>query len=163
MRPHAKLVQYWKAQGLRIAPPADAASIGEFEAKHRVHLPPDIRDYFAHVNGMHPSDSQDLNGYAFWPIGQLRDVTTACTAVSVQAPAIPEHFYVFADYLQWSWAYAISLQPDPLDGGTVVVVGALRSSVVAHTFSSFIDLYLSDSVELYPDGAVGRKHRDEVP
>jgi hypothetical protein len=70
--------------------------------------------------------------------------------VQVAVPPVPDpqaHF-VFADYLQWSWAYAIRLGTS---GNPVIFVGA-EGGVVANSFTEFVALYVQDAEALYPAG-----------
>ena len=57
--------------------------------------------------------------------------------------------FVFADYLNWSWAYAIRLVSDVDSCNRVVIVGKNSPERVAETFEGFVDLYLADAEGLY--------------
>ncbi|MDP8905215.1 MAG: hypothetical protein M3N29_07860 [Chloroflexota bacterium] len=67
-----------------------------------------------------------------------------------------DSWYLFADYLGWSWAYAMHLTSE---GGTAPVsaVGTAdqRPVRIAASFDEFVDLYISDSDVLYVAGAEG--------
>lgn len=152
--PHNKLISHWKSQNLRIAPGNPVESVCEFESRNSVTLPADFRDYFLNVDGMVQSggDDCDQGGFSFWPLARLRSVPEECAQHRLAAPGIesPDEYFVFADYLQWSWAYAIRLTSGPLEANPVIHVGTLRPRVVADSFSQFVDLYLRDAEELYP-------------
>ncbi len=71
-----------------------------------------------------------------------------CSEAGVALPSIqsPEEYFVFADYFQWSWAYAIRLGSED---SSVILVGA-EGDVVAASFSEFVRLYIEDAEALYP-------------
>jgi hypothetical protein len=60
----------------------------------------------------------------------------------------PDHYFLFADYLQWSWAYAIRLGSNATHD--VILVGTRKPQKAAATFSEFLELYFRDSQDLYP-------------
>ena len=71
-----------------------------------------------------------------------------CSEAGVTLPPIhsPDEYFVFADYLQWSWAYAVRLRSED---SSVILVGA-EGDVVAASFSEFVRLYIEDAEALYP-------------
>ena len=115
-------------------------------------LPADMRDYFAIVNGMVPvwPGDQDDKGFSFWPLERVRWVPEELANLSPQGVAFPncEDFYAFADYLGWSWAYAIRLAPSS-GGNQVILIGKDEPDLVADSFSEFVDVYLIDAPALY--------------
>lgn len=149
-----RLIDHWTTQGLKIATGAIEQEVLSFESQNRAILPQDFRDYFLKVNGMVQDfqNSCDPEGFAFWPLNQVTNVSKECAKYSpaLPVPANPENYFVFADYLQWSWAYAIHLGRSP-EAGQVIHLGTLRPKLVAGSFTEFVDLYLQDAKELYPD------------
>jgi len=67
----------------------------------------------------------------------------------VETPRLADigSYFAFADYMQWSWAYAICLAPDQL--GKILQFGTKFPRIVADSFSQFVDAYLTDSEQLY--------------
>jgi len=58
--------------------------------------------------------------------------------------------FVFADYLDWSWAYAIRLLATPSESGHIFMIGKQETPIqIAESFSDFVELYLVDSPILY--------------
>ena len=108
-----KLARYWTAQGL--APQGGAAidAVGAFEETHRVVVPDDFREYLLRLNGLADyGPGADQNGFGFWPLSRIRPVAT-----EERPPHFTESgYFVFADYLDWSWAYAIQLLEDRAHG-----------------------------------------------
>jgi hypothetical protein len=155
--PSSKLISYWKSQSLRIVPGVPEERIREFESKNRIILPADFREYFLSVDGMVQQGGHDCdpNGFAFWPLARVRSVVEECAEHSLAPPELPgwQECFVFADYLQWSWAYGIHLSADPSAVNRVIHVGTFHPKVVAGSFTEFVDLYIRDARELYVDAA----------
>jgi hypothetical protein len=154
---YKRLIDHWTAQGLKIAAGATEREVVSFESQNRVSLPEDFREYFLKVNGMVQDfeNSCDQTGFAFWPLSLVTSVAKECAKRSPTEPTFrdPESYFVFADYLQWSWAFAIHIDANSPDDGQVVHVGTLRPKVVAGSFTEFVNLYLQDARELYTDAA----------
>jgi len=154
---YKRLIDRWAAQGLKIATGATDGEVVSFESQNAVVLPEDFRNYFLKVNGMVQDfeNSCDRIGFAFWPLSLVTSVTKECAKRSSPVPALkdPERYFVFADYLQWSWAYAIHLDANSPDTNQVIHVGTLRPKVIANSFTAFVNLYLQDARELYTDAA----------
>jgi hypothetical protein len=147
-----KLVTYWRKLRLPIVAGCSEEVLARFEKEHSVQLPADMRGYFGIVNGMRPGSpgDQDPQGFSFWPLERVRWVPEELADRSPQTVSFPgsEQFYVFADYLDWSWAYAIRLSPGA-SRTEVVIIGKDQPELVAESFSTFVDLYLGDSPRLY--------------
>lgn len=150
-----RLISYWKSQSLIIAPASSETGTQDFEFQNAVMLPSDVREYFLSVNGMAQIGGHDCdrNGFAFWPLARVKNVVNECAEHSMVVPEVtnPDKYFVFADYFQWSWAYAIYLGERSSEQNPVIHVGTRRHKVVASSFSEFVDLYLLDAKELYVD------------
>jgi hypothetical protein len=148
-----RLVSHWKSQGNILANGNDEETLAEFEARYSVRIPHDMRRYLSTVDGMPniPGSDVDSNGFRFWPLEQIRSVTDVCAAAGVQAPSGQDNdrYFVFADYFDWSWAYAIDLSGDDRESQRVIHVGTLEPKTVARSFTEFMDLYLQDAKALY--------------
>lgn len=141
-----RLIYHWRRQGISLPVGCHPDSIREFERRNRVVLSDEMRAYFLESNGM--GGSEDDNGFSFWPISRVIPVEEEVerhTPVLRHFPGDSD-FFVFADYLNWSWAYAIRLRPSP---GRVVIVGKESPEVVAESFEQFVDLYIADAASLY--------------
>jgi hypothetical protein len=148
---YQRLVSHWRAEGLKLSTGCNEQDLLRFERAHDVTLPDDLRSYFLHVNGMLPDAMEDCdqNGFCFWPLARMKSIAKERALHS--SPMLPgpedQHYFVFADYLQWSWAYAIRLTKNSLDPNQVVIMGKPR--IVAGSFGEFVELYLRDAEELY--------------
>jgi hypothetical protein len=146
------LIRYWQSQGMRIAPPATETQVLEFERNYGIEIVHEFRDYLLTVNGMlqASNDQCDANLFAFWQLNRIRPVSEECP--ELQRSAEEGRYFAFADYMVWSWAYAIDLASTSDTRGKVILVGGLREQSVASTFSEFVRLYVEDSPRLYPGG-----------
>jgi hypothetical protein len=148
-RVFSSLTKYWQGQGLRIAPPATEGEIEAFENKYVIQMDQQFRAYLLTVNGMlqTANDQCDSNLFAFWQLGRIRPVAEECP--ELQTTAEEKRCFVFADYMIWSWAYAIDFNSSSSNAGRVILVGGLREQFVASSFHEFVHLYVQDSPRLY--------------
>ena len=148
-----KLLSHWKRQGLVLAKGNDETTLIDFETKNSLRLPPDMRQYLSDANGMPsiPGSDVDSNGFRFWPLEHIRPVPTVCAEGEVPIPDVKDslRYFVFADYFDWSWAYAIDLSRADSGSQPIIHVGTLKPKTVAHSFTEFVDLYIQDAKELY--------------
>lgn len=147
------LVEHWEQQSMRIAPPAKEHEILAFERGNELRLDPAFRSYLLTVNGMLQSAESecDANLFAFWPLNRIRRAAEECPE-SLGGPEEKE-FFVFADYMMWSWAYAIDLDSNSPTVGGVTLVGGHRRQCVASSFLEFVHLYIQDSPRVYAASA----------
>jgi len=150
----AKLIEHWRRQGLPIAKGCHPESLDEFESRNHVILPKSMRDYFRVANGMRDTHSQDRRGFSFWPLSQVIPVEEEVERHTPFLRHFPgdDEFFVFADYLDWSWGYAIRLKPGTSD--RVVLFGKESPELVAESFEEFVGLYVEDGRALYEGDAI---------
>ena len=149
----SKLKEYWRAQGLPLAPPAAQEDIRAFEAKHGIAFPSSFKEYLSAVNGMIQvgDASEDKEGFSFWQLRGMKSLVRVEKEDGVSSVSVdPEKYFVFSDYFQWSWAYAINVDPTSPVWGQVIHIGTLTPNVVAASFDEFVDLYIANSKMLYP-------------
>jgi len=158
MKPYQKLVRRWRADGLAIAAGVSEEGLRRFEKKYGITLSsvPDFREYLLSLDGMAQIGGQDCDekGFAFWPLSRIKSVAEECSESKVETPRLDdiENYFAFADYMQWSWAYAIRVAPNQL--GEILQFGTHSPRIVADSFSQFVDAYLADSEQLYlPQGS----------
>lgn len=148
-----QLIDHWKANGLGIARGNSEAEIADFESRYQVLLPPDMRDYFLQVDGMIPyiPNDQDKEGFTFWPLSRVKTVLeeTASQVGLSYYLVDTSSFFIFADYLTWSWAYAIRLSADVSAETPVFIIINEAPVKIADSFSEFVRFYLADAPELY--------------
>ena len=150
-----KLADHWALQKLAVSPGAVPQAVRQFEATHKVILPDELRSYFLRHDGMGqywPND-QDAKGFAFWSLARIRPAAEELAErSSSEAPVDLDGYFAFADYLGWSWAYAIRLTADLADNNPVIMIGTADGVPleIASSFGEFVDLYLQDSPRLDP-------------
>jgi hypothetical protein len=86
------LIQLWTAEGLEIRPGVLPGQLDDFERRHGVRLPEDMRRYFAIVDGMGPRDldRMDSRQYSFWDLGSLIPVSCETDYPSLER-LLPNH------------------------------------------------------------------------
>lgn len=146
-----RLATHWGREG---NPPGHGASpeaVSAFESSHKVVIPAEMRDYLLELDGMgqYWPDDQDANGFSLWPIARIRPVAEELAALGKNSIPGLEHYFAFADYMAWSWAYAILLTHEESSDNPVVIIGMDSPVRVASSFGEFVDLYLEDSPRLY--------------
>lgn len=157
------IIERWRSEGLRIAEPCTTAQIKEFELRHSIRLPADFKAYLLSVNGMAPDCRSDVDGrgFSFWP---LQRICSAFDDLKCAGMSPLDHFrayFIFADYLQWSWVYAIQLGSKESAIGKIVRVDTPERLLdVSNSFTEFLELYLADSDRLYdPEESMKRLRR----
>jgi hypothetical protein len=145
----AKLIARWESLGLPGRAGCSEERLAAFESRAGARIPADLRELLARANGA----AEDPDGFCFWPLEEYSPFEEAALCAP-GCPGVDDGgiYYVFCDYLQWSWAYAIRLigPGDDEPGGRIVPVGMNEMFTVADSFSEFTDLYLRDSERLYP-------------
>jgi hypothetical protein len=127
----------WSAFGIKLLPGATASALADFEQRHGLRLPADLRTWFCAVGG---TDDMDEGLIRFWKLDEV-----------VPDERSPE-FFVFADFLIESHAYAFRISEQ---GTSVAVLYGVMPVPIASTFESFLRLYLreppvSSSSALFP-------------
>lgn len=143
------LLEHWKGSGPTVNSGASIQKIGEFEKKNSVVLPIDFVEYLTLANGFDQSRNyQDNWGFNFWPIEYLCRVSEYAEGKWYFEKS--EAYFIFCDYLDLSWVYALHVG----DGGNgeVLLVGTHdeKPQVIAQSFSEFVRLYLENNSALYP-------------
>lgn len=150
-----KLIAHWQSSGISIQPGVMERYIQEFESKYRVIMPPDMRGYFLQVDGMKMTldDCKDKEGFSFWPLHRVKTAVEEMSQLTGAHYNLQEleSFFVFADYFDWSWAYAIYLSSNLSAQNRVILIGKEIPIKIANSFTHFVDLYTANSPELYGD------------
>ena len=146
------LKAHWTARGLMFRPGALEETLAEFECRHTIRLPSDMRDYFSIVDGMDAVDEENLFGwdedlFRFWPLSEVECVTDY---FSLHRPSA---FYIFSDHSINLPSFAIRLTPKTSSGNCVLAIysdcGTFKATKVAGSFSEFLGKYLEGEVSRY--------------
>ena len=117
-----------------------------FESRYGVQLPPDLREYFAVVDGEDGTFSFD-DKFLFWP---LAEVERASDWYRDQFMKDQASFFVFADFLLLSRTYAIQLIPQGGQKSLVIGISSFdrkyEVKIMADSFSEFAERYLADDM-----------------
>ena len=137
------LRKFWSRQGVKLNLGASEDELAAFEAKYNVHLPSDLRDYFAGVNGFDGSETwmTDNEVITFLGLDEVKPLSEYWSPDVANA----DSYFVFADYSLAAHVYAIRLMNDSGDGNAVVVVYDGKPVKVASSFSEFVEGYLENN------------------
>lgn len=137
------LRKFWLRQGVKLNLGASEDALAAFEAKYNVHLPSDLRDYFAAVNGFDGSEGwvTDSELITFLGLDEVKSVSEYWSPEVADA----DSYFVFADYSLAAFVYAIRLVNDSGDGSSVVVIYDCEPLKVASSFSEFAKDYLENN------------------
>ena len=114
--------------------------IQAFEQRNGIQLPADLREYFLRLNGI----DMDPGLFRFWPFSRLIPLKSP-SAVGLETG----RYFIFADYMVGTWYYAIFLGNDSYLQNRVILPDFPGRPVIAHSFTEFVELYLTDSPRLY--------------
>jgi SMI1 / KNR4 family (SUKH-1) len=156
------LLRKWEAEAVNVGNPNSQRRIEEYERNHQARLPDDFKQYLLKANGMQPCvpHDTDKNGYCFWPLERIRSAADEfrkpqhrVKETELLNPDLAGYF-IFGDYLQWSWAFAIQTSGTDTEKSQVFRVdGPQVIQKLAGSFAEFIDLYVADSARLYDPSA----------
>lgn len=147
MDAHAALAAKWTD-----APPLGVPErkIAELEASYGISMPTDFRLYL--LQAVPSSDYMDDFGFIWWAADRLKNIPDECgtEAAPIGCQAIEadaEHYLIFADFLDWCYAYAICCSQGEHRGKIALI--AEGSRFVADSFSQFVELALDDAREIH--------------
>jgi hypothetical protein len=111
-----------------------------------------VRAYLSVTDGMagDAQNDQDREGFSFWPLRRWKRAIDepGATGGLVNVDGL-RGLFTFADYMTWSWAYAVGLDPQQPAYGSVSLVGDGSPYAVADSFSDFLDKYLTRPEALF--------------
>ena len=148
-----KLKQKWEEENLNNFHPIDLKSIQTFERKNNVVLPDDLKDFFRMLNGTSEEYTDEL--YEFYSIDRMKKVSEEFTewrGVPNYQSLVNFNFikglFVFANFSFNQFVYAIELSQERTENNEVYILCGEEYKKIGSTFSEFLDLYMSDSIEL---------------
>ena len=140
------VIAYWTAHDVPYLPGVDENDVTAFETKYDVTLPQDVREFYLITDGTHVPlcNGCDHDMYEFYRLSEIAPDAEFPWAMN------------FADFQMLSWWFAIDLTGGGGRGpGAVYFMGAIggRPLIVAHTFTEFLNLYVTTDERLWPDNA----------
>lgn len=150
-----KIKEFWRDSDIELTHFIKQERITQFQEQKGILLPDDLIDYFEQVNGS--SYEYDTKLFQFYSFDQFVKITDKYkdwkgvpdykNIASVLHQA--ENCYVFADYNFNLFSYAIRLFDIPSNTNEIYIVCGHNYKIIAKSFSSFLDLYLTDDISLY--------------
>lgn len=136
-----ELLRYWRNNAVPYLPGVRESEIALFEQRYSVRTADDFRQFYLRTDGTFVPGATgcDAQGFAFW---RLRDVRRDSES----------GVFIFADFMDESWWYAVDLSPaEHEQPGAVSLFGGppFRPVTIASSVSDFVSLYLSNDKRLY--------------
>ena len=120
-------------------PPISSTALKDFENRFRVSVQEDFATYLLTFGGM-PLGSLDEELFRFWSFDEICPATEAMNLESYA------DYFTFADYSISALEYGVRLSKSaPND---VAIFGWHTPIIIAHSFTEFLMLYLSDPMSL---------------
>mgnify|MGYP000471729807 CR=1 FL=1 len=148
-----KLKEKWEDECINDFHPIDIDSIQTFQSENSFVLPDDLKEYFNTLNGTGGEYTDEL--YEFYSIDRMKKVSEEFEdwkgVPNYQSLVNFNHIkdlFVFANFSFNLYVYAIRLNQEKTDSNEVYILCGEEYKKVGNTFSEFLDLYLSNSVEL---------------
>ncbi|MDX2206350.1 MAG: SMI1/KNR4 family protein [Gemmatimonadales bacterium] len=138
----AEITKRWRASGLAPRPGVSEEQFRDFEERHRVRFPDDLKEYFRTVDGMDDGE-WDEHLIRFWPLAMMRPVVAVLPELNRTAY---DGYFVFADYSAWAHGYAVRMAAG---GNEVAIVGGDDPIRIAPSFGDFLRGYLQRSEVLF--------------
>jgi len=155
------LNRLWSEECPTLSP--DGSNVGlDLRQRYEIDLPEDFETYIC--NALPSEDWMDAHGIIWWSATRLRRLSDECgcskhgnTEIADEA----DRYLVFADFLDWCYAYAICCSAGP-NRGRVALVGndGKPGRFVAASFASFLKLAAAGSDRLH--SPVGDHYTDIV-
>jgi len=129
-----------------------AAALQYLTQRYQVSLPEDFAAYIGEA--LPDIDWTDADGIIWWPRERIKSLGEECGAVTPDSQRNPDieaerdKYLVFADYLDWCYAYAICCSDGP-NRGKVALIGVEPDRFVASSFLSFVNLAADGSDRLH--------------
>lgn len=142
------LLEHWRPDDPAFLGRAAAVSVNDLEYRYGVTLPDDFRRYL--LDAALAEDLYDDHETNWWAVHRIRNIpneyewSIGNEAIAQEA----ERFLFFADFLIWSWAWAICCSDGP-NRGKVALIGGDPDWFVADSFAQFVELYLKEPASVW--------------
>lgn len=129
-----KAIEAWRAEGIKLLPPADEATILSVMKQTNHPVSRDVVDLYMRVGGFNENVTSDSRLWSFWPLarigGRHRDYKRPHT--------------LFADYMINSHLYGFHYENAEVSSVYVDHFNGAEPVLVAPTVEDFFHLYLTD-------------------
>jgi hypothetical protein len=148
------LKEKWETEELKSQVLISNDEISSFEKKNNLVLPNDLVHYFKIINGS--NNKYDSNLFKFYDFKNFKSINEGLKdwkgipdySNIVNTLEKFENYYVFADYFYNTFTYAIRLYNQSNLKNEVLVICGDEYNVISNSFSKFIELFISNSIEL---------------
>jgi hypothetical protein len=147
-------------KGVKTRPGVSLRQVESFEDSHLVRLPPDLRAYYATIDGMEEGEA-DPDMFSFLPLKAVSAVPEELAYFGgipnyreiVKSLAEPHRWFVIVDYLLTSAVYAIRLSATDEPASVLWIGSGKHHRMAASSFSNFLEAYLANppSPSVAPD------------
>lgn len=138
-----------------------AAVAQSLERKYAIRLP---EDFLAYLKDHAPAtDWWDDRCFVWWAPERIKSLRDECPDEmpaeqrNCEIDDEADRYLVFADFLDWCYAYAICCSDGP-NRGKVALISASPDRFVADSFTHFVRLAASDSRRLHMTAKYGAEH-----
>lgn len=150
-----RLRAYWMQKGVKTRPGVSLQQVESFESRYLVRLPPDLRGYYATIDGMEDG-AVDPDMFSFLPLKAVRSIPEELAHFGgipdyqeiVRSLAESHHWFVIVDYLITSAVYAIRLSAKEEPAPVLWIGSGKHHRIVAPSFSGFLEAYLANPLDL---------------
>jgi hypothetical protein len=132
--------------------PAEGETLAQAERRFGISLPTDMAQFYRSMNGTAYPTETNHGWVRLWDLGswrRLRDDSNLSVETSDYrglADAI-----LFADHCDDSWYYAAEFLTESTGPRIYLVDGLRPAKLVAAGFTAFVEAFLADSADIYPD------------
>jgi hypothetical protein len=141
---HEALLRWWGPAITTWSVPA--AELDRFEERYALTLPSAFRDYLS--NSSPVDDFCDDQMTNWWPFGSLKSVAEDYGSPLAEPVArYRDKLILFADFLIWSFGWAVNCTPGA-DYGKVAVIG-YDERFIAESFDEFVSKYIADEASVF--------------
>ena len=120
-------------RGIRVGPPSSQQAVEAFERRYRVRMTTELREYFSTIGGM-PDDAMDSKTQLrIWRLDEVVPATEHLGPADVF-----DGYFILADYLLWSHAFAVRLENVERPSSEVAVIGGSEPVRVAASWLEFL-------------------------
>jgi hypothetical protein len=151
-----RLRTYWSAQGAKLPTGVSAERLEQFESRHGVRFPNDLRSYFLEIDGMGPEDLNppfgwDEDLFRFFPLQEIEPATQQFHPDRFLAEQAS--YFTFADHSIALPSFAIRLTTEACQSNVILAIFSDRRdykvSHVANSFSDFVERFLESKVSRF--------------
>lgn len=141
---HDRLQEYWHRsdRNLNLQPAFDQ-EIRAIELRLDIVFPEDFRSYLSFIGDGQATVDQHMTRW--WPIGELKSIPEEYRTGfgSAEVKGLAYSCIFFADFLVWSWAWAICCHPGERYGQVIQIDSGSNDFFVAKNFAAFVDAYIA--------------------